>query len=150
MKKKSDWLDDIQEQQQLKYRFAGKVEEREIETFEKEYGLTLPADYRAFIQRLGCGSIGHFEIFGLGVKPVGIPSLPWLLNDLKALDVMPPAEILPVSPLGDGTYAAVLHKPKGAFCKGTVVRWTPNSKSARLEVLGSSFSSYLLSLITGR
>jgi len=144
MKTNSNWLEDITIQKTLKCRFAGAVQEKDIVTFEKAYGITLPADYRAFVQKFGCGSIGHIEILGLGVEPVGMPSLPWLLKDLKSLGTMPPVEILPVSPLGDGTYAAVLCKPKSAFSEGTVVRWTPNSKSSRVEVLGSSFSSYLL------
>ena len=122
---------------------VGSVAEDEIKAFESERGMNLPEDYRSFVREFGCGSIGAIEIFGLGVKPTGIPSLIWVLNDLRRLGLTPPVWVLPVTPLGDGTYAAILTTPRGAFAQGTVIRWTPGSLATKLDALGSSFSAYL-------
>jgi hypothetical protein len=139
----TNWQGIIDELTPVSCTFAGAVSESDIRAFENERGLTLPEDYRSFVNEFGCGSIGPIEIFGLGVRPTGIPSLIWVLNDLETLGLAPSDSILPVSPLGDGTYAAILTKPKGAFIRGAVIRWTPGSSATSLEVLGSSFSTYL-------
>lgn len=143
MNTKDEWQDIFSSFDPSSCQLAGGVAEDEIESFEADTGYVLPEDYRSFVQQYGCGSIGSTEILGLGVKPTGIPSLAWLLRELDKLGLTPPVGVLPVSPLGDGTYAAILAKPKGAFAQGTIIRWTPGSSERRVDVLGSSFAAYL-------
>jgi len=149
MKTITNWQAIINKLEPTACTFVGSVAEDDIKAFESERGMNLPEDYRSFVREFGCGSIGSIEILGLGVKATGIPSLIWALNDLGRLGLAPPASVLPVSPLGDGTYAAILTTPKGAFAQGTVIRWTPGSSSTKVDVLGSSFSSYLKEVVAG-
>jgi hypothetical protein len=139
----TNWQEIIDELTPASCTFAGAVSESDISAFEHKLGLALPEDYRSFVSKFGCGSIGPIEIFGLGVNPTGIPSLVWFLNDLEKLGLTPVEAVLPVSPLGDGTYAAILTAPKGAFGRGAVIRWTPGITGTSIEALGSSFSTYL-------
>lgn len=127
----------------------GKVSDQTVADFERQLGLSLPAEYRLFVSKFGCGSIGSLEIFGLGAAPTGIPSLPWFLAQLLKRGVPLPDSVLPFSPLGDGTYAALLCRPEGPFAAGTVMRWTPGVANQRApEVLASGFAAYMLDLLS--
>ena len=123
--------------------FSGAVSEEEVVAAEQGLQLGFPADYREFLLRWGCGNIDSVEIFGLGVEPVGVPSVIWLTTRLRDKYGLPD-HVGPIEDLGDGAYAVLttLQSEYYAYTSGVVALWTPNAEG--LQKLATSFTDYLV------
>jgi hypothetical protein len=127
-------------------RYASPAPEADILAAEAEIGARLPAAYRAFLAEHGAAVIGSTEVYGLGVPPTGVPHVVWNMRTL-ANDGFPSAPVLlPISPVGDGSYAAILLRTVGENSAGTVVYWDPDAAGAAAgigEVAAVDFETWL-------
>lgn len=125
--------------------FVGPIPESEIKVFEDNRGIVTPPPYRDFLRDFGCGNIGPFEIYGLGIKPIGVPSLPWLLNRFETTGIQVPKEILPFHDIGDGHYACIVCKPFQRFQTGDILLFDGTSDliNQRWELLSKGFHEYI-------
>ncbi len=65
------------------YRLGPVIDERAVTTFESTHGIVLPADYRAFVTRVGNGGAGPFYgVFRLGEMDDGFGFAPWKTGEL--------------------------------------------------------------------
>lgn len=125
-------------------RCFGAVEEAEIRRLETNLGVALPSEYRAFLADHGSGILGHLEILGLGCEPVSVPSLPWMIGDLEEAGFKRPRELIPISAIGNGDFAAILAATVEDIAVGSVVYWSPRrDDELRLETAAASFSAWL-------
>ena len=76
-------------------RWLGPVVEAQVEAAEEALGLVFPREYRAFLLQYGSGIVGSHEIYGLGGKPTAVPSVLWLVEDLKKSGLKRPPQVLP-------------------------------------------------------
>lgn len=109
--------------------FAGPVEEAELIQAEERLGQRFPGEYRAFLSSRGCGSIGSLELLGLGIPEKGVPNLMFVVCQLETAGFRVSPDILPVSPIGDGSYIAVVANSLGEYEPGQMVVWNPSRKS---------------------
>lgn len=117
-------------------RYVGPASEADITAAEAEIGAPLPAAYRAFLAEHGAAVIGSTEVYGLGVPPTGVPHVLWRVRTL-ARDGFPSTPVLlPISPVGDGSYAALLLRAAGTIPAGTVVYWDPDAAGAAAGIRG--------------
>lgn len=104
---------------------VGGVPEFEIVKLERMLGTRLPPRYRAFLLEDGAGTLGRWEIYGLGTNFFGPPNLLWLLDSLQRRGQVPPRGVLPIADLGNGEYVSILLEPSDALAPGALVYWTP-------------------------
>ena len=75
--------------------FVGVVSDHEINRAEQDLGVRFPDEYRTFLKKYGCGSLGAEEIFGVGVRPVGIPSAVWATLEQRNAELdFPPSYVV--------------------------------------------------------
>ncbi len=124
--------------------YKGNVNESEIQKLEAFLGYTLPTDYREFLANFGCGNFGALEIYGVGIPPEGVPSLFWLLEQLRDEGFELSQGILPVVAQGDGSYAALVCEQLSDLQPGTVVLYDPTCEGIdHLPVMASSFGEFV-------
>lgn len=129
-----------------KARFAGPVSEREVAAAEATLGVHFPDDYRGFLLTHGCGNIGPIEVLGLGVPDTAVPSLLYVVRSLAGEGFATTPTLLPFSPIGDGSWSALVTGPLRDLEPGTVVTWDPSEDSVEAgldRVQSASFADWL-------
>ena len=112
--------------------FSGPKSEELIALAESALELKFPPTYRTFFQRLGCGDIAGFEVFGLigpnfeaGTIPNGI----WLTLDERNSAGLPSYLIL-VADTGYGGYYAIDTSRSSTDGESPVVEWRSDSSES--------------------
>jgi hypothetical protein len=126
--------------------FAGPRPPTLIEAAEGALGCGLPADHREFPLRLGAGSFGAFEIYGVtdeDFENYCIPNGIWAtLSDRRRFGLDPDLAI--IASTGDGGSICLVMRGLAA---GAVVEAWPGMDPAptRAPVLATTFGAFLLS-----
>jgi hypothetical protein len=113
-----------------------------IEKAEMALGLSFSPMYRKFVERLGCGDIAGFEIYGVLSEEFENSSIPngiWLTLDERKSSNMP-TDLLLVSDVGDGSYYALDYSQKSETGEIPVVIWTPTG--TRSEPVHEDFGAF--------
>jgi hypothetical protein len=140
-------IEKIIESKKLKKDFVGSVPESEILNFEKIVGHKLPDDFRTFLEVYGCGTLGPFEIYGLGVPQKGVPNIISVGNSIRK-NVSVPSYIVPFMDLGDGLSACVVCKNIKNFNFGDIIVFdsTRDFSEDVAKVLNKSFTKFIKDL----
>ena len=89
--------------------FAGPRNAELVATAERALGGRLPPTYREFVTKLGAGSFGAFELYGVvddDFEHSSVPNGVWLtLNERRASGL--PGELVIVGSTGDGDYYCI-------------------------------------------
>lgn len=123
-------------------RYAGPAPEADIAAAEAEIGAALPAAYRAFLAEHGAAIIGSAEVYGLGMPATRAPHVLWCVRALTRDGFPSTPALLPISPVGDGSYAALLLRPVGTDPAGTVVYWDPDPRGAAAGIRGVAAADF--------
>jgi hypothetical protein len=116
-----------------------------IPAAEAALGFSLPPSYRQFIERLGAGSIGSFEVYGLTGQPfTGVvpDAVGRTLRDREGPSRLPHTMLVIGSDGTGGDY--VLDVSKGAEPPVEVWEGGRSVLGRQLERVGDSFGSWLL------
>jgi antitoxin YobK len=124
--------------------FAGPRPES-VPSAESALGVALPPSYRRFVERLGAGSIGPFEVYGLTSEPFDgpIPDAVWATLTSRRGPSQLPASMVVIGDDGmGGEY--VLDTAKGA--EPPVELWYGGASTSGdlLERVADSFGAFLL------
>lgn len=122
----------------------GKVEEELVKAFETQIGFTLPAQYRAFVERFGCGNFGVVELFGLGAPDDGIPHAGFVLRQLRSLGESLIEHSLPVAVTPHGEYFYMLCRSRGDLPTGCIITLRNTDRLPQLQ--HASFNDFLLNV----
>jgi hypothetical protein len=117
--------------------FAGRRPETLLTSAERALGGRLPPTYREFVERLGAGSFGSVEIYGIIAEPFDgpIPDAVWVtLNERRG--GLLPRDMIIVGDSGDGGYYCIRQGEDGP-----VFLLSANGAS---EVVASDFGTYLV------
>lgn len=125
-------------------RWFGKVEEELIKAFESQLGFTLPAQYRVFVERFGCGNFGTIELLGLGVPDDGIPHAGFVLCQLRSLGESLIEHVLPVAISPYGEYFYMLCRSRGDLPTGCIITLRNTDRIPQLQ--HASFNDFLLNV----
>jgi hypothetical protein len=128
--------------------FVGERPDALVTAAEDALGLRFPPAYRQFVSRLGAGSFGSFEVYGVISEPFDgpVPDAVWAtLGERAEPSNLPPSMIvIGVDGMG-GTY--VLDISKGA--QPPVEVWNGGRSVAddELEIIAPSFGEFLLEAV---
>jgi len=130
--------------------FVGPREPQLIEKAEQALGVIFPPTYRAFARRLGAGSFGSFEVYGViddNFQHSTIPNGIWAT--LRAREDWPlPAPMLVVYNDGMTGYLVIDSSRVGADGENPVVSWYPGRMFGRTpESVARDFGSFFLEYI---
>jgi len=128
--------------------FFGPVADAAIETASHELGLPLPAQYREFLARLGCGSVASESFIGLG-GPRHLDMV-WLSKTLRGKDREKrfPVGLIPVRADGYGNYDAIDTAQPTSERECAIVEWRHEGVSTdRCRVLASGYFEWLESMV---
>ena len=110
--------------------WLGPVVEPAIVAAEEVLSQQMPKSYRRFLLQYGSGIIDGHELYGLGGPDTVVPSLLWLVADLRSSGLQRPPQLIPFHAEGDGAYSAVLAAPLNGQPTGAVVYWSPRRDAA--------------------
>lgn len=120
--------------------FAGPRDRELVARAEEALGGSFPPSYRSFIEQLGAGNFGAFEVYGVvnqDFQNSAVPNGVWLTLSERADETVSGGTIL-IGSTGDGGYYALdLGDQDGAVS----IIW-PGSEAA--EVVSDDFGSFLL------
>ena len=128
--------------------FLGARDDEIVSAVEQELGLQFPPSYRMFVRRLGAGSFGSSEFYGVidrDIAESGIPDAAWVTLRMRSEGGLAPT-FLVVGSDGMGAYYVLdAAKDIGAH-ESPVYVWEPGRSSSQssLEVLAEDFGSYFL------
>lgn len=122
-------------------RTMGPVTEEQLLAAEAKIGATLPRDYRTFVAEHGAATSGSTEIYGL-TRADRLPNVLWCIHTLAADGFLTVPVLLPISPVGDGSYVALLLRPTGALPAGAAVYWDPDRRGAVDGIQGLAASDF--------
>lgn len=124
--------------------FAGPRDAGLVAAAEQALGFRFPAPYREFVETLGAGNFGSFEIFGLvddnfahGAVPNGI----WLALEMRRRGQLK-ANLLPICDLGYGGYYCIERRDAGYPV--VVVEDGTRSEHVAYEVEAPDFGEFFL------
>ncbi len=126
--------------------FCLPVEVKVIYEAEKELNVLLPNDYREFLLRFGCGNLGSQEVYGVGIKPVGIPSVIWATKEQRLHEPNFPHEYILFHNSGcGGGHCLDTSRISGDVCP--IVRWEIGcNDKLQAETISDSFSQFILKI----
>ncbi len=128
--------------------FAGPRDPALIAAAETAIGRAFPPTYREFVERLGAGNFGAFEVYGVtnsnfenGKVPNGI----WLTLKQRRAGKLPD-NLLAIGDTGDGAYYCI------ELCEweeGPVVIYQPNipAQNRHFEQVAKDFGEFLLTQV---
>ena len=125
--------------------FRGERPETVVAAAERALGLTFPPSYRRFIERLGAGSIGGLEIYGVTEEPFDgpIPDGVWATLDSRSGPSKLPATMVVIGDDGmGGEY--VLDTATGSEPPVEVWNGGASRPGDPLEQVGADFGSFFL------
>ncbi|KEZ47964.1 hypothetical protein GS18_0218470 [Metabacillus indicus] len=127
--------------------FLGSVEENEIIEAENRLKLQFPESYKQFIKHYGLGDIFGEEIYGLGVEPLGIPSVIWITELLRKEMELPKDYLVIYNSGVNNEYHAIDCNPNENF--GSVISFTEgiSFKEQEINMEFSSFGEFFLKLL---
>lgn len=126
--------------------FAGPKPEELVSKAEQALGLSFPPTYRAFVSRLGCGSIAGEEFYGISkddFENATVPNGIWLTLDERKSTRLPKSHIIVGSTGDGGDYAIDCSQSSGAN-EYPVVEWWPNMLQ---RVVAKDFGEFFLRTI---
>lgn len=128
-------------------RWFGPVDTSVIEGVEAELKVDFPLEYRQFIERYGRGIIGSTEIYGLGGDESSRFNVLNVIRNMESLSIKRPPILIPISPIGNGDYSAILAEVHEDLAQGTVVFWSPRpDEILDVKKEASSFAEWVKSL----
>lgn len=125
--------------------FVGEVPESDVLCAEQELNIVLPKDYKKFLTKYGCGNFGSEEIFGVGVKPIGIPSVIWATKQQRIAEPTFPLNFVVIYNVGLGEIICLDTSPmKKEIC--SVISWKLGRAHGEqnLGPIANSFSEFVL------
>ncbi len=130
--------------------FAGPRDLETIAAAESALGRSFPPTYRAFLQQLGAGNFGAFEVYGItsnNFESAKVPNGIWLTLRERRSGVLPD-NLLIIGDTGDGAYYCIeLIRDQEArvvvFCPGIRI-----ANQHPYEVVASDFGEFLLRQVT--
>jgi hypothetical protein len=125
--------------------FAGPREAALVSAAETAIGAVFPPTYREFVQRLGAGNFGSFEVYGVidaDFESGPIPNGIWLTLDERRVSKLP-ANLLVIASTGDGAYYCL--ELRGGR-EGPVVIYQPGlpPEEQLLERVADDFGQFFL------
>jgi antitoxin YobK len=123
--------------------FAGPRANDMIDAASRALGLEFPPSYRSFLDALGAGSFGSFEIFGVVTEDFenrAVPDGIWVT--LKHREDGLPNNLIVVGDTGDGADYVLVTRP-GQADEAAVAIWYPKGSSAP-EIVAPDFGTHLL------
>jgi hypothetical protein len=125
-------------------KWIGRVDIGAVDTLEKELGFSLGDSFRFFVERLGCGNIGAFDVLGLGVAADGVPHAGFVRKQLIKTGLPVPKDCLPVVILPTGGYYFLLGEGREGMPAHCIVAILPDNS---LQLRHSCYEDMLLNLI---
>ena len=118
--------------------FAGPRPEPLLASAERALAGRFPPIYRSFLQRLGAGNFGAFEIYGVISEPFDgpVPDAVWVTLDERRRGLLPDDMII-IGDSGDGGYYCIRHGEDGP-----VLLLSPGVAT---ENVATDFGAYLVS-----
>ena len=130
--------------------FAGPKSSELVEKAEVALGLRFPRSYRDFVTKLGCGSIGGYEVYGIttdNFERASVPNGIWLTLEERESSGLPDHLII-VYGLGDGTYYALDTSQTDENGECPIVAWPVGGTSdTTLEIIADDFGAFILSIV---
>jgi cell wall assembly regulator SMI1 len=132
-------------------RFVGPRDVRLIQAAENALGVQFPPTYRAFLERLGAGSIRGREVYGVidaDFQESTIPDGIWLTLRERRDDDLPKSLVI-VHSTGDGDYVAIDTSKRTAESENPMVLWHPgvSTRDEELEEVSDDFGQFFLELV---
>ena len=121
---------------QAKKYFDGGASTEEINAFATKYNVTLPEDYIEFLREFGAGSLRGVEIYGLGCRDFGIPSVEFILSTEHF-----PKGFIPVDSEDNGFFRGIACAMPG-IPYGSIVTLCPTEDNAPIHI-ADSFLDFL-------
>jgi hypothetical protein len=122
--------------------FAGSRDDALIKKAEKTLGLKFPPSYYKYLAKLGCGSVGSEEIYGIiddDFFDSSVPDAIWVtLQQRKMCRIKD--DLVIIYSFGDGDYAALLCLPTQG--EGPIIRVSPGNPVNYQEILASDFGVF--------
>lgn len=135
---------DLIEQNESESDFDGEKPESLLRKAEEALGVTLPATYRLFLSRQGCGSIAGEEFYGVitaDFENSSVPDAIWLtLNERKSSQL--PRGLVLIGATGDGGYYAIDRSQVAADGESPIVEWWAGPRTAKK--VANDFGEFLL------
>lgn len=130
--------------------FVGEKSPELVEKAELALGIRFPPSYREFVSRLGCGSFGSFEVYGIASDDFENSCVPdgiWLtLDERRSIGL--PGHLILIYSVGEGTTFALDSSQRGDDGECPVVAWPVGGASdSGLEVIAKDFGEFLLSMV---
>ena len=123
--------------------FIGPVSENEILQSEKVLSVQFPEEYKMFLRTYGCGNLGSEEIFGVGVKPMGIPSVVWATKEQRKAEIDFPSSYVVVYNAGLGELMC-LDTSRNYEGKCPVIAWRLGAgTNQKLQTIAGSFIDFI-------
>jgi hypothetical protein len=128
--------------------FFGPVSDGQILAASRSIGLPFPEQYREFLSRLGCGSVGSESFIGLG-GPQDL-DVTWVCEALRANSrqkPLPPS-LIPLRADGFGNYDAIDTAQRTAEDEFRIVEWRHEGIGSQgSRVLAESYNQWLGSML---
>lgn len=105
--------------------FVGPVSEQEVAAAEARLGVRFPPSYRSFLLTYGSGNFDVFEVYGLGVPPIGIPNAVWYTEEHRSRSPGLPSHYVVVYSVGNGEVLCLATGEAGSDGECPVVNWWP-------------------------
>jgi antitoxin YobK len=132
-------------------RFVGPRDAGLIQAAEDALGVQFPPTYRAFLERLGAGSIRGREVYGVidaDFQESTIPDGIWLTLREREDGELPKSLVI-VHSTGDGDYVAIDTSKRTADSENPMVLWHPgvSTRDEELEEVSNDFGQFFLEFV---
>lgn len=123
----------------------GETPKSAVTDIERELEVTLPDDYREFIQRYGYGGFGGEDIYGGTQTHSGLPSVIWSTKDQRKCDPKFPKHFVKIYSSGICELGCLdTSKLHNGICP--VVAWDLHGDNDDPEILAESFGVFVCEL----
>ena len=117
------------------FMFKNKVTDDIIAQAEKKLHLNLNNKLKYFIKKYGALSVGHIEIFGLGMPESSHLNIITRTIDLRR-ETNFPQDAVVIEDLGDGHYAL-------CDVKGKIYEWAFPNYYGKIKIISDNFENYV-------
>ena len=123
--------------------FVGPRDAQLIDAAEQAVSFTFPPSYRHFVERLGAGSFGSFEVYGVvdgNFARSAIPNGPWLALQMRRRGELAD-NLLPICDTGLGGYYCIERRDA---CYPVVIVEGPPDRHTGHEIAAPDFGEFFL------